>query len=573
LSAYFYSLVEMIGGGLHLYFDTASMLITLVLLGRYIESRAREKVSGSITELYRLANQKVRLLLEGKERWVASGAVEAGDYFQVQEGERISVDGVIISGQATVDESVLTGESRPVQKSIGDQAMAGALLLKGELQIEATRVGKESSLGQIVTMTQEALAEKTPVEILADRITRRLVPVILLLAIATALVLLSRNAPLEEALLRAVTVLVITCPCALGIATPLAKVASVAVGRANGILIRDTAALEKAKNLDVLAFDKTGTVTEGNFTLREIVTDSSPHQEALRRIASVETEADHFLAKEIVRTAREASLNLEKAHRFESFEGMGVKGILGCGEVVVGNRQLMSSCGLDLSTSVEQHAVNLESQGSTVVLFGWDGMVQGLLGFGDRVKEEAQWVFHQLHGRKIAALLVSGDSIETTRAVAAELGISQAVGEALPKDKAVIISELQGLGHKVGMVGDGMNDAAALAQADIGIAAGGGANVIQEASAITIIGGSPATVLDVLDLSRLTIRIIRQNLFLAFVYNVLGIPLAVLGFLNPLVAVFAMFASSLTVVGNTLRISRFECCSINRKNGAERDSR
>jgi len=573
LSAYFYSFAGMLRGSLHLYFDTASMLVTLVLLGKYIEAQAREKASGGITELYRLANRKVRLLLAGKERWVASGAVEPGADFLVLEGERVSVDGRIVSGRATVDESVLTGESRPVQKAVGDQVMAGALLLEGELRMQATRVGKESSLGQVIAMTQEALAAKTPVEILADRITRWLVPVVLLSATATALVLLSRHTPLEEALLRAVTVLVITCPCALGIATPLAKVASVAVGRANGILIRDTAALEKAKKLDVLAFDKTGTVTEGSFTLREIVTVSATRQEALRRVASVETGSDHFLAKEILRTARQSPLNLEQACHFESFEGLGVKGALGCGEVFVGNRQLMNNHGVDLPSSLEQRAVHFESKGSTVVFFGWDGGVQGLLSFGDRLKKAALPTFRELCRREISTLMVSGDSTETTRAVAYDLGITRAVGQALPKEKAAIIRELQERGHQVGMVGDGINDAAALAQADVGMATGGGANIIQEASAITIIGGSPATVLDVLDLSRLTTEIIHQNLFFAFFYNVLGIPLAVLGFLNPLVAVSAMFASSLTVIGNTLRISRFKCYAVTPMKGAGKDSR
>ncbi len=322
LSAYGYSVVQMMKGSLHVYFDTASMLVTLVLLGKYIELQARDKISTGITELYRLAGCKVRLLARGRERWVASNAVEVGQSFRVLAGERIPIDGSIISGQASIDESAMTGESRPVRRSAGNEVMGGTLLMEGDLLIRAIRVGAESSLNQVITLMQEALVKKNPVEQFADRVTRRVVPLILLLAAGTGIYLVHAGIEADEALLRAVTVLVITCPCALGIATPLAKLASLGVGRRKGILVRDSAALEKARNLDVVVFDKTGTLTEGDFTLREIITTGEgDRNEALRMAASVETHSDHFLAREIVRKAGEAHLEMEETTGFEFAEG------------------------------------------------------------------------------------------------------------------------------------------------------------------------------------------------------------------------------------------------------------
>ncbi len=556
LSAYFYSVLRMFEGSLHLYFDTASMLVTLVLLGKYIEMHARERVSGGITELYALANQKVRLLQNGTERWVAAEAVRPGDSFLVQAGERVSVDSRIVSGRAFLDQSVLTGESKPLRKSTGDEIMAGALVLEGKLQLQAIRIGNESSLGQMISLTQEALAAKAPIELLADRITKWFVPAVLLLAVATALALLFAHVPKDEALLRAVTVLVITCPCALGIAVPLAKVAAIATGRTNGILIRDNTALDKAKDLTALLFDKTGTITEGNFSLREIIAYGIGEREVLRRIASIEAKSDHFLAKEIVQKARQSSVALEEAEHFESFEAMGVKGRIKCGEVSIGNRHFMRCQDLHLARQLARHAESLELKGATVVFFGWNGKVQGFLNLGDRLRESAPQLFQEIRSRKILTWIVSGDSRETTLAIAAELGVDRAVGQALPKQKAEIVKGLQKKGHRVGMIGDGINDSAALAQADVGFATGIGANIMQRASGITIIGGNPAKILTALDLSSLTGRVIRQNLFFAFFYNGLGIPLAILGYLNPLLAVCAMFASSLTVIGNTFRITR-----------------
>jgi len=586
LAAYFYSLVQMARGSLHLYFDTASMLITLVLLGKYIETHARERVSAGITGLYKLANQKVRLFTStptlphqgggslaggglpcgvssatpqsegkgGKERWVPSRDVKPGDEFLVFAGERIPLDGQIISGHGTADESILTGESRPIKKKPGEEVRGGVLLLDGQLTLRTTRVGQESSLGQMITLMQEALSKKNPVELLADRITRWFVPIIFAIAGVVALSLWRSNSSLDEALLRSLTVLLISCPCALGIATPLAKVAAMGISRSRGIFIRDPEALEKAKDLDTLVFDKTGTVTEGNFSLKEIITEDFPEQKVLSRLASVEVCSDHFLGKEIVRKAREASPKIEGAEDFEEFEGMGVKGFVQGTEVFIGNRRLLSHFGIDLPSSWEKRGSAWQSKGMTVAFFAWDKRVQGMLVFGDSLKQGVREMMDRLHTRKIATWMISGDALETTRAVAEESGFNQFRGQALPQDKVELIRTLQEKGQRVGMVGDGINDAAALAQADVGFALGTGTNITREASDFTLLAGDPSRVLEILDLSALTMKTIRQNLFFAFLYNGLAIPLAVTGLLNPLVAVLAMFASSLTVIGNALRI-------------------
>jgi len=556
LAAYFYSFVQIARGSLHLYFDTASMLITLVLLGKYIETHAREKVSAGITDLYKLANQKVRLGNGGQDKWVSPEAVQPGDEFKVHSGERIPLDGQVISGRGEVDQSIFTGEAMPLRKGPGDEVIGGVLLLEGDLKLKVTRVGQETTLGQMITLTQEALNKKNPVELLADRITRWFVPIIFVIAGVVALLLWRFNSSVDELLLRSLTVVIISCPCALGIATPLVKVVAMGTGRAKGILVRNPGALEQAKDLDTLIFDKTGTLTEGNFSLREIIAEGVSEQEALGRLAPVEAFSDHFLAKEILHKAGEMSIKMEEATAFEAFEGMGVKGAVAGREVFIGNRQLMNKFGMNLSSSLEKGAFSSESKGMTVVFFGWDQQVCGFLVLGDSIKPGVPELVQKLQARKITAWLVSGDAAETTRAVAEESGINQFRGQALPQDKVELIRSAQHEGHRVGMVGDGINDAAALAQADVGFALGTGTNITREASDFTLLAPEPTRVLEVLDLSALTTKTVRQNLSFAFLYNGLAIPLAIAGLLNPLIAVFAMFASSLTVIGNALRISR-----------------
>jgi heavy metal translocating P-type ATPase len=557
LAAYLYSVVQMARGSIHLYFDTASMLVTLVLFGKTIEARARNKVSQGVRELQHLARQKVRLSGDGKERWVSADAVNPGDEFLVQEGERVAVDGLILAGRASLDEALLTGEARPVTRVAGAEVMAGSLLLEGTVRFQATRVGSASSLGQMLALLQQALGRKIPVELLADRITRWLVPGVLALAAATAAILWSRGVSGDGALLRALTVLMITCPCALGIATPLARVAAIGAGRAQGIMIRDPGALEQLTTVDVVLFDKTGTLTEGSFALREVVTAGVDRHELLNRAASVELHSHHFLGREIVRQARAGGLTVEPAAEFQELEGWGVQGVTpGIGKVVVGNRECVQAQGLELAATLEECAGRREMEGASCVFCGWEGRVQGVLVLADALRANARSTLEGLQARGIDIGLVSGDSQRTVRAVAEALGIAQHLGQVLPGGKVAAVQELQQQGRRVAMVGDGINDAAALAQADVGLSLGFKANLTHEASDVALMSDDPAKLLTVFRLAARTMQIIRQNLFFAFIYNLLGIPLAIAGWLNPIIAVCAMLASSLTVIANTLRLTR-----------------
>jgi heavy metal translocating P-type ATPase len=556
LAAYGYSLYRMSQGSLHLYFDTASMLIVLVLLGKYLEAQALERIAGGLTEIYLLAHQKVRLLAEKGEKWQAADDLQPGDEIKLLAGETLPVDGLVISGLADVDESALTGESRPVKKGLEDEIRAGSLLLHGELGIRITRVGNQSSIGRILSLIQEGLSGKTAIEALADRLARWVIPAMLLLALGTAVYLIHQGRELEEALLRALTILVIACPCALGLAAPIAKVASVGIGRTKRFLIRDPAALEKLNHLDVLIFDKTGTLTKGRYRLREWTCFCRKEDETFQRIASIEALSDHYLAREIVSQASEWGLPPKRVQQFQDLGGMGVLGIVDGLELFIGNRELMQTFGNDISQIPERQIRELEEMGQTVVFFGWSGNVQGFLSFGDRLKPNAKATLDALKRKGLEIWLISGDGPATTKAVAGQLAVSKVIGQALPQDKVRIIREFQQKGLRVGMVGDGLNDAAALAQADVGIALGLRGGTISEVSDITLFTDGPEKVLEVLTLASRTSAIIRQNLTLAFIYNALAIPLAVMGLINPLIAALAMFASSLMVVGNTLRLFR-----------------
>lgn len=557
LSAYAYSISQMIKTGLNLYFDTAAMLITVVLLGRFIELRARDSVNRGINELYRLARQKVRLLVNGKERWVLPDAVHKGDTFEVRNGERISVDGRILSGKTIVDESFLTGESRPVTRVEGHTLRAGSLILGDDVKLEASASGVKSTLHQMVRLLQDALALKNPAEMLADRITKVAVPAVLLIAAFTALSLPASGASWGESILRGVTVLVITCPCAFGIATPLARVAFLGTARKRGILIGRPDALETSKRLKAMVLDKTGTVTEGRFALRHIITtEGQTMEEALIRAASVETHSDHFIAREILERAKGLSLLWPSCDNFQYHEGLGVKGLVKGSEVLAGSRRFIRSRGITIASSMDQNARELECSGHTVIFVAWDGRMQAMFSFGDVIREDTADAVAFLQAKGIEVWLVSGDSTETTAQCAETLKIKHYSGQALPADKVEIVRNLQRRGLPVGMVGDGVNDAAAIAQADVGFSLGARTNLLQKAGDVTLLTANLRKVVETLHLSAFTMRIIRQNLFFSFFYNGLGIPLAIAGFLNPVIAIIAMFASSISVIGNTIRITK-----------------
>jgi heavy metal translocating P-type ATPase len=572
LSAYGYSCFQLLRGTLHLYFDTAAMIVTLVLIGKYIELQARQRVSRGIFELHELARQKVRLTRPPRipavspgeekaftavgERWVPADEVGVGDEFFAAVGERIPLDARIVSGMGAVDEALLTGESKPIRKRPGDEVLGGSLLLSGDLALQTTRRGKEGSLGRMITLLEEALLKKNPAETLADRITRRFVPAVLLLSCATGFYLWIGRSPLEEVILRALTVLVISCPCALGIAMPIAKVAAIEAGRRLGILVRDPAALERVKDLDTWVFDKTGTLTEGSYDLQKIHCEDEEEKDVLAALGAVEVGSAHFLARAIVRKAREAGIEPAPASRVEEFEGLGLKGFTAGRTVWIGSRSFLEEEGLAVSSPLAEKAALSEKTGRSVVFFGWEERARGFAVFGDRLRSGVREMIQALHDRGFETWLVSGDSAETTRAVALEIGMKNFRGQFSPQDKIRFVRDLQKQGRRVGMAGDGVNDAAALAQADAGFALASGANLAREASGLALLSSDPARFLDARALSVLTGQIIRQNLFFAFLYNALAIPLAASGYLNPPIAVLAMFASSLTVIANASRLSR-----------------
>lgn len=556
LSSYVYSLVALANGSLHLYFDTAAMLITLTLVGRAVEGRARDRVLGETPGLSEGPGGKARLWTASGERWAAAAAVKPGDEVVVGAGERVPVDGVIVSGHAHLDESSLTGEARPVPKGPGDDVPGGALLLEGDARVRATHTAADSAAGRMISVVEEALGRKAPAEWLADRLTRWLVPAVLCLAAATAVGVLLGGGAGEEALLRSLTVLVVTCPCALGIATPLAKVAALGIGRSRGILVRDPTALERMPSLDVLVLDKTGTVTEGRYALRDTVVEGAEAEEALGRAGSLASRTDHAVARAIVQRAVSAALALEEAAEIVEAAGLGLTGTVAGRPTALGCRRWMEAQGLAVSTRLERAQGEFESQGSTIAFVGWDDRARAVFAFGDTLKVGAARSVEELRSRGLTLHLVSGDSAGATSAVARQLGIGSFFGNALPEDKVALVQKLRASGHRVGMVGDGLNDAAALAEADVGFALGAGSALLSHAADVVILAADPDRLSEALDHATLSSRILRQNLFLAFLYNALALPLALSGLLNPILAALAMWGSSLTVVVNTLRIGR-----------------
>jgi heavy metal translocating P-type ATPase len=557
LAAFCYSLIRMAQGSIHLYFDTAAMLVTIVLLGRYLEMRTRERVlSGLGAGLNEMGLGKVRLAGSATEKWVAAEAVMPGQRFIARSGERIALDGRIVAGEGFLDQSVITGEATPVPRGCEDEVMAGSLLVDGELEIIATRSAGESSLQQITGLMVKALEQKSSGEELVDAVSCFSVPLIMAVTGLTAFVLWFFAVPLEEIILRSLTMLLISCPCALGIAVPIVRAAVVGLGSKKGILVRNPDALERIPILDTIVFDKTGTVTEGRFVLLHTVCDEADEHSVLSRISAIEAASSHFLAREILRRTRELGLSVEKGSAVEELEGLGVTGSVAGETVFAGNRRLLARTGAEIGTSLESKAVEHENDGMTTVFFGWEGKTRGYLAFGDPLRQGVKQLVEQLRSRGLEVILLSGDSARTTEAVARSLGITDFLGQAVPVEKSDFIANLQQKGRRIGMVGDGINDAGALARADVSFAIGAGHDITNEAADVIIPGGNPALIIDTFDLSALSLRTTRQDLYFAFLYNAIAIPVAAVGLLNPIIAVLAMFMSSLTVTGNALRLSR-----------------
>jgi P-type Cu2+ transporter len=562
LTAYGYSIAQLVMGGNHYYFDTSCAIVTLVLAGKAMEREAKEKTSRAISLLYGLMPRKARMVESGQERFVAVEELKPGMVLLVKPGERIPADGFIREGNSLVDESVVTGESHPRPKGPGDLVISGSLSGAGVLEVQVTRTGGESALAQIIGAVEKALASRTGLERSVDRVSRIFVPVVLAVSVLTLLGGIAAGLEFADALLRAIAVMVIACPCALGIATPLATTAAVGTASRGGILIRDARVLETIRQIDVLVLDKTGTATEGDFKLRQIHllpqavrADETQEFSPLQWVASLEACSEHPLAQAVVRHARSQELKLEQALHVEIYEGKGIAGQVREHRVAVGNRQLMELENITLEEQMSQKVQVWETEALTVSFVAIDGELCGALGFGDRLRAEAVELIRQMRLKGIRTALLSGDSPATTERIARQLGVDEFRGGVAPQEKAATMAEFRRAGAVVAMAGDGINDAPALAAADLGIAMGSGTDLAMQAAPVVLMNNSLAKIAEIFELTRFAFRIVRQNLFWAFFYNTLGIGLAVAGILNPILAAGAMFLSSLSVIGNSLRLS------------------
>lgn len=568
LAAYFYSIVQAFRADSHIYFDTGCVIITLVLTGKLFERNAKHRATRWITLLHRLMPNKVRLLSQGQERFTSIEALQAGQEFLVKAGEQIPADGLVAEGECYCDESLLTGESQPLRKAPGCAVVAGSVSLNGVLKIQALRTAEESTLSRILARVEYALGQRSPIERAVDRVARIFVPVVMTVAIVTfATLWLVAGASVATALMRAITVLVIACPCALGLATPLAVTAAMGSASRSGILFRDSRALETVRQVDAVILDKTGTITEASFTVLALTIcregserpDSGTDvavSDAISQVASLEQYSEHPLGRAVVTYARAEGVRLAETSSVEVFKGQGIVGEVKGERVFVGNRRLVEQHSVTLDPQAAAEARQWEMEGKTVTFFGWAGEVRGLIAFGDRIRDEARSLVAELKKKGRLVYLVSGDSPATTRWVAGEIGVDHYESDVLPEGKAEVVRQLQAQGLTVAMIGDGVNDAPALAQADLGIAMGSGADLAMKAAAVVLMKSSLGQIPEIFTLSAKTIQIVRQNLFWAFFYNGLGIGMAIAGLLNPILAAGAMLLSSVSVIANSMRLVR-----------------
>jgi Cu+-exporting ATPase len=588
--AYFYSMTAVIAPGLfatgilepNLYFDTSAAIIALILLGRFLEARARGQTSEAIKKLIGMQPKTALVIREGAQREIPVEEVQVGDLILVRPGERVPVDGVVRQGYSSIDESMITGESIPVEKEVGDEVIGATINKTGSLEIEATKVGKDTTLAHIVRMVEEAQGSKAPIQRLADVIASYFVPAVIGAALVTFVIwyFIGPAPALTFAFLNLVAVLVIACPCALGLATPTAIMVGTGKGAEHGILIRNGEALERAHRINTVLLDKTGTLTRGEPVVTDVVAApvSSP-EEILRLAASAEHSSEHPLGEAVVKAALEKKLELSPSSDFNAIPGQGVEALVEGKKLFLGNLRLMEERGFSLN-GLEKKAAELLQEGKTVMFLGQDSQVAGIIALADTLKPGAKEAVQTLRRMGIEPAMLTGDNRRTAEAIAREAGINRVLAEVLPEHKAGEVKKLQEEGKVVAMVGDGINDAPALAQADIGIAIGTGTDVAIETGDITLISGDLMGVVTAISLSKQTMRTIRENLFWAFAYNTALIPIAAgvlylafgktgvpsglhfilgdYGFLNPILAAAAMAASSITVVSNSLRLRRFK---------------
>ena len=589
-AAYLYSVVatfapglfEGVGGEPAVYYDTAIIIIALILMGRWMEARARGKASDAIASLLGLQPKSARVIRDGTEVMLPVESVLPGDVVAVRPGERVPVDGIIVDGASHIDESMLTGESIPVDKAAGDEVYGATVNGTGAFRLRATRVGRDTALAQIVRLVEEAQGSKAPVQRLADLISSYFVPTVVAVSIITFIVwsLVGPEPAFTLATLNMVAVLIIACPCALGLATPTAIMVGTGKGAENGVLIRNAQALELASKVRTVALDKTGTITQGRPSVTDILTaDGTSEGELLSIAAAVETNSEHPLAEAVIRRAGAGAVEGRAVADFEALPGSGIVATVDGKSVVVGSVRLMDEREITISDAMRKGADGLAGQGKTLMYVGMDGDAIGALAIQDPVKPSAARAIQRIHSLGIRTVMLTGDNRATAQAIAREVGISEVRAEVLPAQKAETIAQIQAEGGYVAMVGDGINDAPALAQADVGIAIGTGADVAMEASDVTLVSGDPNGIATSIQLSRRTVRTIWQNLFWAFIYNATLIPIAAgilypfvngdvpsglqfalgeHGFLEPMMAAGAMAMSSVSVVLNSLRLKGFK---------------
>lgn len=543
----------------HLYFEASAVVIALVLLGKYLESRAKRQTASAIRALEALRPERAVRVREGREEEVAITALTLGDLVMVKPGERFPVDGEVVDGQSHADEALISGESLPVPKQPGDRVTGGAINGEGRLLVRTQALGAESVLARIIRLVEDAQAAKAPIQKLVDKVSQVFVPTVLVVALLTLAGWWLYGAPLESAIINAVAVLVIACPCALGLATPTAIMAGTGVAARHGILIKDAEALEHAHAVSAVVFDKTGTLTSGAPRIAHLAAVDGNTSLLLQQAGALQRGSEHPLAKAVLEACDEQGLDLADVSASQSLTGRGIAGTLDGRQLALGNRRLLEETGLDAGP-LSQRATDWEAEGRTLswlIEQGAHPRVLGLFAFGDTLKPGALHAVQQLKAQHISSHLLTGDNRGSARVVAEALGIDDVHAEVLPADKAATVTALKKTGV-VAMVGDGINDAPALAAADIGIAMGGGTDVAMHAAGITLMRGDPRLVPAALEISRKTYAKIRQNLFWAFVYNLIGIPLAAFGLLNPVLAGAAMALSSVSVVSNALLLKTWK---------------
>lgn len=565
LSAYIYGLIVLAGMvfgfsdvvGKSDYFESAAVILTLITLGKLLEARAKGKTSDAIKKLMGLAPKTATILKDGNEVEIAIDDVLPGDLLVVKPGERIPVDAIVNEGRSSIDESMLTGESMPVNKAVGDEAIAGTINKQGRLIIEAQRVGRNTALAQIIRLVEQAQATKAPIQRIADRVSSYFVPMVIAFAVVTLIGWLTiGQATFPQAILNTIAVLVIACPCALGLATPTAIMVGTGRGAESGILFRNSESLEKTHALTTILFDKTGTITKGEPTVTDVVAVANTDAKSvLQWAAAAESASEHPLATAIVDKAKADNIALQAIESFEAVSGRGIQATIDGKTVWVGSPQFIIGQGISIET-LEQDIQRLQNNARTAVLVAVDGELLGAIGIADTVKETSKQAIVQLKAHGLQVAMITGDNEATAQAIAREVGIERVFANVLPVDKANAVKTLQDEGETVAMVGDGINDAPALVQAHVGFAIGTGTDIAMEASDVTLIRGDLNSVVTAIQLSKATMRTIYQNLFWAFVYNIILIPVAMLGLLIPMFAAGAMAFSSIFVVTNSLRLRK-----------------